>query len=70
MNDLMQKPFKLMSNKISNTSTNYLKTDDISNVRQNIHRAGRKNTPTLSTNVNEHQDAWINTLIKTTNFYL
>jgi len=46
MDDLAEKPLKIISKEISNHLTNNLKTDDISNIRQNLYRARRKNTLT------------------------
>jgi hypothetical protein len=57
MDDLTEKPLKIISKKISNHLTNNLKTDDISNIRQNLYRARRKNTPILPTNLRETQEA-------------
>ena len=39
MDDLTKKPLKLLCKEISNKLTNNLKTDDISNIRQNLYRA-------------------------------
>jgi len=52
-----EKPLKIISKEISNHLTNNIKTDDISNIRQNLYRARRKNTPTLPTNLRETQEA-------------
>ncbi|KAE9543491.1 hypothetical protein AGLY_002291 [Aphis glycines] len=52
---------QIISNQeISNHVINNLKTDDISNIRQNLYRARRKNIPTLPTNLRETQEALIN----------
>lgn len=60
MDNLTEKPLKIISKEISNHVINNLKTDDISNIRQNLYRARRKNTPTLPTNLRETQEALIN----------
>jgi len=52
-----EKPLKIISKEISNHLTNNIKTDDISNIRQNLYRARLKNTPILPTNLRETQEA-------------
>lgn len=60
MDDLTEKPLKIISKEISNHVINNLKTDDISNIRQNFYRARRKSTPKLPTNLRETQEALLN----------
>jgi len=60
MDDLTEKPLKIISKEISNHVISNLKTDDISNIRQNLYRARRKNTPTLPTNLRETQETLLN----------
>lgn len=70
MNDLTEKPLKIISKELSNTATNNLKTDDLSNIRQHLYKANQKNIPTLPKNLNKTQKPLTNISIKTKNFYL
>jgi len=57
MDDLIEKPLKLINKQIfTEKSTNDLKIEDISNIRQNLYRARRKSIPKLPKNLRETQE--------------
>lgn len=72
MDDLIEKPLKLINKQIfTEKSTNDLKIEDISNIRQNLYRARRKSIPKLPKNLRETQEIIMSTttLIEMKNIY-
>ncbi|KAE9536151.1 hypothetical protein AGLY_007374 [Aphis glycines] len=62
MDDLIEKPLKLINKQIfTEKSTNDLKIEDISNIRQNLYRARRKSIPKLPKNLRETQEIIMST---------
>ncbi|CAI6359480.1 unnamed protein product [Macrosiphum euphorbiae] len=62
MDDLIEKPLKLINKQIfTEKSTNDLKIEDISIIRQNLYRARRKSIPKLPKNLRETQEIIMST---------
>jgi len=62
MDDLIEKLLKLINKQIfTEKSTNDLKIEDISNIRQNLCRARRKSIPKLPKNLRETQEIIMST---------